>query len=241
MIGASVSARFDAVIFDLDGTLLDTADEFVRIMNTLRTEHGMVPLPAATARASVSDGARAMLTLALEITAEDPRFEPLREEFLARYLATIGTATRLYPGLDALLQALAAQGLGWGIVTNKPRYLTEALLARIALHPAPGTLVCPQDVTQTKPHPEPILRACAELRCAPDRAVYIGDHWRDIEAGRRAGTATIGAAYGYIAAHDDPQRWHADRLAHCSTDIARLLAELAAPAVPAAAAGQHPD
>jgi len=238
MAGAALAARFDAVIFDLDGTLLDTADEFVLIMNAMRTEQGMAPLPAERARASVSDGARAMLMLALEVSEDDPRFEPLREDFLARYLAAIGSATRLYAGLDDLLQSLAAQGLGWGIVTNKTRYLTEALLARMALTPAPGSVVCPQDVAQTKPHPEPILRACHELRCAPARAVYIGDHWRDIEAGRRAGTATIGAAYGYIAAHDDPLRWNADRLARCSTDLPQLLMELAVQNQPLAPTGR---
>ena len=122
-----------------------------------------------------------------------------------------------------MLTALEARGIHWGISTNKPRAYTEPLLERIAIQPAPGSVVCPDDVSHRKPHPESLYLNCKQLACSPHEAIYVGDHLRDSEAGRRAGMYTIAAAYGYIEAHDDPASWHANTTAACSTDLHALI------------------
>lgn len=215
-----------AVLFDLDGTLLDTADELIAVMNALRAERGWPPLSRKHAISSVSEGAKGMLQLALGMNDTDQDFAAARQRFLSHYRRNIGHATRLYPGLDHLLSWCARQGLRWGIVTNKTRDLTEELLARLALQPAPGSVVCPQDVSHSKPHPEPVLLACRQLNCEPESAVYIGDHRRDIEAGRSAGTWTIAASYGYLAANESAADWNADYQVHSSESLLDVVQAL---------------
>jgi N-acetyl-D-muramate 6-phosphate phosphatase len=221
-----MSARkhpLEAVIFDLDGTLVDTASEFVVVVQALRAEHDLPPLPAERIRASVSNGARALTRLALDIAEETPEFEPKRLRLLELYSEVLGTTAQPYPGIPALLQALAERGIGWGIATNKPSAYTLPLLQRLDLRPAPGSVVCPDDVTQRKPHPESLYLNCRQLGCSPAGAVYVGDHRRDIEAGRRAGMHTIAALYGYIEAGDDPASWGAHQAVQCSTELQGLL------------------
>jgi phosphoglycolate phosphatase len=118
---------------------------------------------------------------------------------------------------------LRHRGIGWGICTNKPRAYTEPLLAQLDLQPQPGSVVCPEDVTDRKPHPESLYRNCRDLDCSPHEAIYVGDHLRDIEAGRRAGMYTIAAAYGYIEPGDNPGSWGADAQAGCSTELLGLI------------------
>lgn len=219
----SFPVRLKAVVFDLDGTLLDTAPEFVAVVQQLRREHQLEPLAPQLIRAHVSDGARAMVSLALDIRPEQAAFESKRLRFLDIYQAGLGTATRPYPGIVELLRQLQAAGIGWGISTNKPSYLTLPLLERLALEPAPASIVCPDHVSQTKPHPEPLLLNCRQLQCKPDQAIYIGDHLRDIEAGRSAGMYTIAAAYGYIHHTDDPDNWGADAVANNGDELVALI------------------
>jgi phosphoglycolate phosphatase len=219
----SFPVRLKAVVFDLDGTLLDTAPEFVAVVQQLRREHQLEPLAPQLIRAHVSDGARAMVSLALDIRPEQEAFESKRLRFLDIYQAGLGTATRPYPGIVELLRQLQAAGIGWGISTNKPSYLTLPLLDSLALEPAPASIVCPDHVSQTKPHPEPLLLNCRQLQCKPDQAIYIGDHLRDIEAGRSAGMYTIAAAYGYIHHADDPDNWGADAVAGSGGELAALI------------------
>ncbi len=212
-----------AVIFDLDGTLVDTADEFVVVVQALRAEHGRPGMDPQRIRASVSNGARALVSLALDLGEDDPGFEQQRLRLLELYSQVLGTVARPYPGIVELLAELERRGVGWGIATNKPRAYTEPLLQRLGLQPPAGSVVCPDDVEQRKPHPESLLRNCSELGCSPEGAVYIGDHLRDIEAGRRAGMYTIAAAYGYIEPGDDPGRWGADAHAAHSSELAHLI------------------
>lgn len=207
-----------AVIFDLDGTLVDTADDFVPVVQTLRAEAGLAPMDAARIRATVSNGARALVTLALGITDAHADFEARRLRLLGLYEAILGAHARPYAGMRELIDTLTARGIAWGIATNKPRYLTLPLLDRLDLR-APS-VVCPEDVTRRKPDPESIHRVCAELRCNADAAIYIGDHGRDIEAGRRAGVYTIAAAYGYIEPDDSAQSWGADAIVADSLQLA---------------------
>lgn len=215
--------KLQAVIFDLDGTLVDTADEFVVVVQALRAEHGREPLPVQLIRSNVSNGARALTTLALDLPESAPEFENKRLRLLELYSEVLGTVASLYPGIQELLDAFSERGIRWGIATNKPRAYTEPLLAALELSPAPGSVVCPDDVTDRKPHPESLYLNCRHLDCSPANSVYIGDHQRDIEAGRRAGMVTIAATYGYIEDHDDPASWGANLQADCSSKLQALL------------------
>ncbi|MEM8563985.1 MAG: HAD-IA family hydrolase [Pseudomonadota bacterium] len=208
-----------AVIFDLDGTLVDTAAEFVLIVQTLRAEHGLPPMDAQRIRASVSNGARSLVALGLKLEEGSEEFEQQRLRLLDLYSEVIGTVARPYDGITELLAELETMGIAWGIATNKPRYLTEALLAHLAIHPPPGSVVCPEDVEARKPHPESLIRNCQELDRTPQHSIFVGDHARDIEAGRRAGMHTIAALYGYIEPEDDPQTWDADAYVEHSTQL----------------------
>ena len=212
-----------AVIFDLDGTLVDTANEFVPVVQGLRAEHGHDAMDPQRIRASVSNGARALVSLGLDINEDAPEFESKRLRLLELYSQVVGTMASPYPGIESLLARLQAKGIVWGISTNKPRAYTEPLLARLNIQPPPGSVVCPDDITNRKPHPESLYRNCHDLHCAPHEAIYIGDHLRDIEAGRRAGMYTIAATYGYIEENDDPQGWGANAQALSSQDLFELI------------------
>ncbi|MFV0478118.1 MAG: HAD family hydrolase [Parahaliea sp.] len=217
-----------AVLFDLDGTLIDTASEFVLVVQQLRTEHNLPPLPEERIRASVSSGATALVKLALAIDDNTPEFESKRRQLLDLYSQVLGTVARPYPGISELLAALVERGIGWGIATNKPRAYTEPLLAALNIQPAPGSVVCPDDVTECKPHPESLYLNCRQLGISPAAAIYIGDHRRDIEAGRRAGMRTIAALYGYIETGDDPANWGADLSVTDSRDLQTLILQASA-------------
>lgn len=212
-----------AVIFDLDGTLIDTADEFIVVVQALRAEHGREPMDPERIRKSVSNGARALVSLALDITEDEAGFETQRLRLLEIYSTVLGSEAGPYPGIQELIEDFARRGIAWGISTNKPRAYTAPLLAALDMQPAPGSVVCPDDIGERKPHPETLYRNCKDLDCAPHEAIYVGDHLRDIEAGRRAGMYTIAAAYGYIEPGDDPADWEADALATSGHDLHDLI------------------
>ena len=216
--------RLEAVVFDLDGTLLDTAPEFVEAVRQLRAEHSLPPLPDTEVRRVVSDGARAMVALALNMSPDDEGFEPQRLRFLQIYEQGLGGATRPYPGIAGLIGELAERGIPWGVSTNKPSYLTDPLLQAVALQPPPGSVVCPDHVARPKPDPEPLLLNAAQLGADPANTVYVGDHRRDIEAGRAAGMYTVAAAYGYIHEPAEPATWGADGIAGSGEELAALVA-----------------
>lgn len=216
--------RLKAVLFDLDGTLLDTAPEFIDVVNQLRLEHDQGPLARETIRKQVSNGARAMVTLALGLGEDHPDFESKRLRFLDIYQQHLGSATVLFPGIQDLLQQLDSAGICWGISTNKPSYLTIPLLETLALQPAPGSVVCPDDVSHPKPHPESLYLNCRQLGCQPHETVYIGDHQRDIQAGRNAGIYTIAAAYGYLAEGEAASDWGANSIASRGQELQQHLA-----------------
>jgi len=220
---AAFPRTLKAVIFDLDGTLVDTADEFVPVVQRLRAEHGRDAMDPQRIRASVSNGARALVSLGLDMHEDEPEFESKRLRLLDLYSEVLGTMASPYPGIENLLARLHDRGISWGISTNKPRAYTEPLLAQLAIQPPPGSVVCPDDIGNRKPHPESLYRNCLDLHCAPHEAIYVGDHVRDIEAGRRAGMYTIAAAYGYIEPGDDPLRWGANAQARCSEELLELI------------------
>jgi phosphoglycolate phosphatase len=175
-------------------------------LNLLRTEHGREPLPACAIRPVVSHGALRLVALGFP-EARGDEFETLRRRFLDIYAANLAVGTRLFPGIDAVLDSLDARGVPWGIVTNKPGWLTDPLLAALGLDRRTACAVSGDTLAERKPHPLPLLHAAQLLRVAPERCVYVGDAERDIQAGRAAGMTTVVAAYGYIADDEDPLQW----------------------------------
>lgn len=212
-----------AVLFDLDGTLFDTAPDFILVLNQLRRQEQLPPLTDAAVRAVVSNGARAMIELGFGVQEGDARFESLRKRFLDLYLGHLAVKTLPFPGIEALLDRLAAANIAWGIVTNKPLTYTAPLLRAFPHLPAAGAVICPEHVAKRKPHPEAMLLACAQIGCQPEEAIYVGDHRRDIDAGRAAGMPTIACNYGYIDNGDDPANWNPDHRVDSAEEIWPLL------------------
>ena len=215
-----------AVLFDLDGTLIDTAPDFIRIIKLMCSEAN-VPAPSdASIRAQVSEGARAMVNLVHpELSVDSPELLNFRQQFLNIYQQNIAVDTCLFPDMDNVLKQLEAQHLPWGIVTNKPRGLSELLLDALNLTERCQVLVCPEDVKHTKPDPEPMYLAVKQLNIAPEQIMYVGDHPRDIDAGRAAGMPTVLAAYGYLppAHRNDLEAWHADYIIHNVSALSDLI------------------
>ncbi len=213
-----------AVLFDLDGTLLDTAPDFFAVLQQMGGTTGR-PAPAYDrVHATVSNGARALVRMAYGIEDSHPDFESLLENLLTRYLAQIAvTASQLYPGMETLLRTLEARSIPWGVVTNKASRYSIPLLDKLGLEERCGVLVCPDHVTHTKPHPEPLFLACQQLGVAPEQSVYVGDHPRDIEAGRAAGMTTIAVSYGYLPDTPDIREWGADLIADSADALLKLL------------------
>lgn len=206
------AAAYEAVFFDLDGTLVDTAPDMVSILCDLLKDNGFGPLPYATARASVSNGAAGLIKLAFP-DIDDVGRQRLHRDYLERYEQAVCVGSIVYPGLLDVLDQLESEGRPWGVVTNKPRRMTEPLLAELGLAGRAACIVSGDTLPQRKPDPAPLLLASRLAGVPPARSVYVGDAERDIAAGRAAGMATIAAAYGYIVAGDDPARWRADRIA----------------------------
>ena len=211
--------KMKAVLFDLDGTLLDTAPDLAAALNQLLQENSRPHLPYDIIREVVSDGAKAMLELAFDISDSDQQYPALRQRLLEIYEENIAVYTQLFTGLDVLLEKLEKNNIHWGIVTNKPRYLSVKLLEALELLERCATLVCADDVANRKPHPEPLLKACQEINCLPTETIYIGDHLRDIQAGKNAGMKTISALFGYIHKDEDPLLWNADISVQKSTEL----------------------
>lgn len=215
-----------AVLFDLDGTLIDTAPDFIRIIKLLCEQAGIASPTEEQIRSQVSEGARAMVKLIYpDLSLDSPQLLDARQKFLDIYGENIAVDTGLFPQMDDLLRQLERQQIPWGIVTNKPRSLSEALLAALNLTQRCSALVCPDDVTNTKPHPEPMYLAANHLNIDPAHIVYVGDHPRDIDAGRAANMPTILAAYGYLPPthSNDLHSWQADYIVH---DVAQLGEQL---------------
>ncbi len=213
-----------AVLFDLDGTLVDTAADFVAVLETLCEEAGHESPSVADIHHTVSSGARALVSLAFSLEPGEAGFEEKRQRLLELYRRQIRqTRAQLYPGMTELLDWLEQNGFCWGVVTNKPRPFSEDLMA--ALDPASrcAVLVCPEDVSRTKPDPEPLFLACKQLVIEPDQAIYIGDHPRDIEAGQQAGMSSLAAAWGYLPLTPPLESWNADRIIEQPLDIRQWL------------------
>lgn len=220
-----------AVLFDLDGTLIDTAADFVRIIQRMSEQNGWQMPPSDAIREQVSAGASAMVKLMLSYNDQpitDEQVEQYRQQFLDEYEADICVDSHVFPELNALLDFYDKNETPWGIVTNKPRYLASKLLDCLNLTERCSVLVCPDDVCNTKPDPEPMHLALERLelpRGIANSVIYIGDHIRDIQAGNAAGMTTVLAGYGYIQPEDknNTNTWGADYMADTPKALVKLL------------------
>ncbi|MDX1373934.1 MAG: HAD-IA family hydrolase [Burkholderiales bacterium] len=198
-----------AMLFDFDGTLADTAADLCAAVNMLRAERGLAALPVAEGRPYASSGARGLLRAAFDMTPEHPEYLAMRDAFLRHYGDCLIRHTALFPGIAELLDALAARGIAWGIVTNKATRFTERIVAALGL--APHCVVCGDTTPHSKPHPAPLLHAARALALEPASCWYVGDDLRDVQAARAAGMRSVAVEYGYHGAENGaPLSWNAD-------------------------------
>lgn len=214
-------SRPQAILFDLDGTLADTAPDLAAAVNQLRIARGLPETPYADLRPVASAGARGLIGAAFGLTAEDDGYADLRDQFLANYEASIAVHSHLFDGVAELLQFLEDHNISWGIVTNKVAQLTDQLVPKIGLGHA-ACSISGDTTPHPKPHPAPLLEAARRIGVAPKVCWYVGDDLRDIQAGQAAGMFTIGAEWGYCGT--PPNQWQADALASSPQHLAQLIA-----------------
>lgn len=216
----------DTVLFDLDGTLLDTGPAIAHAFNALRAEQGDDPLPYELVRGCVSHGATAIMRCGYPDLAAGSEFDALRARFLDLYAGNIAHETVLFDGWEPVLAALDGAGVGWGVVTNKPGWLTDPLLDAVGLASRVACAVSGDTTPHSKPHPAPILRGCELAGSTPARTVYVGDAERDVQAGRAAGLPTAIVMFGYFQPEDTPRDWGADALLEVPGDLLEWLTAL---------------
>ncbi len=198
-----------AVLFDLDGTLIDSAPDLGAAVDKMRVQRGLPSLPLEQYRPMAGAGARGMIGIAFGITPEHADFEAMKEEFFVNYENCMTERTRIFEGVHDMIAALVSQGLPWGVVTNKSSRFTDPLTSAIPLFATAGAIVSGNTTPHAKPHPEPLFEAARRLSVDPARCVYVGDDERDIVAGLAAGMGTVAATYGYLGQQTDIARWNA--------------------------------
>ena len=212
----------EAVLFDLDGTLADTAPDLGCALNHMRGARGLPPLPLSATRPVTSLGARGLLKVGFGMAPDHPDYAAMRKEFLQIYESNICRETALFPGMPELLGALESRQVCWGVVTNKAEQLARLLLEKLRLTPRCACIIGGDTTPHTKPHPAPLLAACRSIRRGPGACVYVGDDLRDIEAGRAAGMKVAAVRWGYLNG-SDPAAWNADWLLEEPRDLLKLL------------------
>ena len=219
-------ARFtdvQAVLFDLDGTLIDSAPDLAAAADAMRLARGLPSLPLAQYRPMAGAGARGLLAVAFGMTPEHADYGTLREEFFCNYERSLTQRTQIFDGVPELLEAFANQGLKWGVVTNKAERFTLPLTGSMALFATAGAIVSGDTTPHAKPHPAPLLEAARRMGVDASRCVYVGDDERDIVAGLAAGMATVAVTYGYLGAQADTTRWGANATINCVNELLPLL------------------
>ncbi len=211
------------ILFDLDGTLVDTAPDLGLALNIQRQRHGFEPLPDEVIRPFASHGSKGLLSIGFGIGPDSHEFAAMREEYLALYDQVFTDSPVLFDGVEELLEAIESSGSLWGVVTNKPRRFTQPLLQAMNLHKRAACIVSGDDAAKAKPAPDTLLLACAQTNSQPQDCLYIGDAERDMVAGRAAGMKTVLALYGYIADEDTPLEWGADYLINHPREVIALL------------------
>lgn len=199
-----------AVLFDLDGTLIDSAPDLGAAADKMRTDRGLPSLPDAAYRPMAGAGARGMLSVAFGMTPDSPGFEAMREEFFVNYERCMTERTYVFEGVEDMLSQLETRGVLWGVVTNKSKRFTEPLAAQMPLFTNASVVISGDTTPHSKPHPEPLLEAARRLKLDPSQCVYVGDDERDILAARAAGMYSVAACYGYLGAKADTAEWGAD-------------------------------
>ena len=212
------------ILFDLDGTLVDTAPDLGHALNIQLQRHGKAALSDAVIRPFASHGSRGLIGLGFGITPADAHFFVMRDEYLNIYDSVFTRSPTLLPGIAELLQVIERKSLTWGIVTNKPRRFTQRLIESMKLHERAACVVSGDDAPQPKPSPATLLMACEQVGVKPEHCVYVGDAERDIQAGKAAGMQTVVALFGYIDASDRPAEWGADAMIKAPEDLLNLLA-----------------
>ena len=211
------------VLFDLDGTLLDSAPDMGAATNRMRTDRGLPALPLEAYRHRAGSGARGMLDVAFGMASDHPEYEARKYEFFANYDQCLTECTRAFDGVEELLRELATRGLQWGVVTNKSTRYTVPLARAYTLLAGAGTLISGDTTPHTKPHPAPLLEAARRIGVSPAECLYVGDDERDVIAGRAAGMGTVAANYGYLGMNANTQGWGADAIIDSPLDLLQLL------------------
>lgn len=219
-----MSLRVKAVLFDLDGTLIDSAPDLAGTGNDMRLARGLPVLAFEQFRPMVGAGARGMIGVALGIKPTDDGFIALRDEFFDRYEARMTQHTRAFDAVPALLDAIEQRGLAWGIVTNKARRFTDPLVKALGLDRRAGAVVSGDTTPHSKPHPAPLLEAARQMGVAAQDCVYVGDDLRDVQAGHAAGMSTVAAAWGYLGVGEPVGAWGAQHVIHSPDELLKLLA-----------------
>lgn len=212
-----------AVLFDLDGTLADTALDLGHALNEQRRRYGLAPLPHEELRPYASHGTVGLLDVGFGLKPDDNRFKAMREEYLQLYTANLCRLTRLFDGMAHTLAELEQRGLPWGVVTNKPARFTDPLMAALGLTERAASIISGDTCAHPKPHPEPLLHASREIGLPPEQCAYIGDAQRDMEAAIAAGMQPIVALYGYLGPDDHPEQWAAQSMIANPLELLRLL------------------
>ena len=213
-----------AVLFDLDGTLIDSAPDLAGAVEDMRAKRGLPALDLSVYRPMAGAGARGMLGVGFGLAPDDPGFATLREEFFQSYERRLTLKTRVFDGVSDVIQRLEQQQLPWGVVTNKASRFTEPLTLAIALFDSASVIISGDSTAYSKPHPEPLLEAARRIGIAPGHCVYVGDDERDIVAGQAAGMNTVAVAYGYLGVQADLHRWGADAVVNYPGQLLQLLA-----------------
>lgn len=211
------------LLFDLDGTLIDSAPDLAGAANDLRADHGLPPLPHATLRPMVGSGARGMVGIAFGVVPGDDRFDALKDAFLARYAERLLHSTQVFEAMQPVLDMLDRSGLPWGIVTNKAMRFTAPLVDGLGLAQRAKVVIAGDSTPHAKPHPEPLLEAARRIGVAPQACAYIGDDHRDMVAGRAAGMSTLAAAWGYLGQGDPIDAWGADHVLSAPSQLLQWL------------------
>jgi phosphoglycolate phosphatase len=223
MSNGITTERIDAVLFDLDGALVDTAPDLAAALNAILKQYNTKPLPYSTIRPVVSNGANGLIAQGFGDDLSVDVQQQYKDGLIAYYQRHIADQSQLFDGLNDALLHLENNNILWGIVTNKPEYLTHPLLKQLSLYDRAGCIVCGDQVSSPKPHPESIYLACQQLGVQPQHAIYIGDAERDIRAGRLAGLNTIACRYGYIVEPDKIESWQADSIVDTPADLLEFL------------------
>ncbi len=210
----------------MDGTLLDSARDFIAILQQMRQQRQLPPMPDELIRQQVSKGAAVMVSTALEVSPQAADFEQLKAQFLDSYRKHNGTHTRLFSELAPLLELLQQNQIPWGVATNKPEHFARPIMRMLQLEQDCSLLVCPEDVAHSKPAPDMLLLACHKLGLQPEQAIYIGDDVRDIQAANAAGMPSIAVGYGYHSPDDNPANWNATYFVAQAAELLPLLRPL---------------